>query len=91
MAEGLRTRLRDGGLDCGKSDTQIIPVLLGTSEEALRVSGILQQKGLLVRAIRPPTVPEGTSRLRLSLNTTIPPPVIDDLVDALAAIPAEVK
>ncbi len=91
MADGLRTRLRDGGLDCGKSDSQIIPVLLGTNEEALRVSDILGRKGLLVRAIRPPTVPEGTSRLRLSLNTTIPPQVIDELVEALRAIPAEVK
>ena len=91
MAEGLRTRLRDGGLDCGKSDSQIIPVLLGTNEEAIRVSDILQRRGLLVRAIRPPTVPEGTSRLRLSLNTTIPLPVIDELVEALATIPAEVK
>ena len=91
MAEDVRRRLRDGGIDCAQSDSQIIPVMLGTNEEALRVSNILQQKGLLVRAIRPPTVPEGTSRLRLSLNTTIPLPVIDELVDALAAILAEVK
>ena len=91
MAVDVRRRLRDGGIDCAQSDSQIIPVMLGTNEEALRVSDILQQKGLLLRAIRPPTVPEGTSRLRLSLNTTIPLPVIDELVDALAAILAEAK
>lgn len=91
MADSLRTRLRDGTIDCGRSDSQIIPVMIGPNEEALRVSNTLQRKGLLVRAVRPPTVPEGTSRLRLSLNTAIPSAMIDELVETLLVIPAEVK
>lgn len=91
MGSNLRTRLRQGGLECGKSDSQIVPVILRTNETALRVSALLERNGLLVRAIRPPTVPEGTARLRISLNTTIQSSLVDKLVNVLHQIPAEVK
>ena len=53
--------------------THIIPILIGSSENAYRVSEFLKSKGYYVPAIRPPTVPEGSSRLRISLtaNTDI--------------------
>jgi 8-amino-7-oxononanoate synthase len=48
--------------------TQIIPVILGDNGRTMRVAAYLQQKGFDVRGIRPPTVPEGTARLRVSLT-----------------------
>ena len=54
--------------DAPFAGSQIVPVILGESERALAVAERLQQKGFDVRAIRPPTVAEGTSRLRVSIN-----------------------
>ena len=50
--------------------SQIIPVIIGTDETALSVAGRVQDAGFDVRAIRPPTVPEGTARLRVSINAS---------------------
>jgi len=50
--------------------SQIIPVILGADEAALSVARRVQEAGFDVRAIRPPTVPEGTARLRVSINAT---------------------
>jgi 8-amino-7-oxononanoate synthase len=86
-AERLRTGLQDAGFDTGASTSQIVPVLLGSNERALAVAAALQSDGFRVRAIRPPTVPEGTSRLRLSVTAPDPPEAIDRLVDVLASLP----
>jgi 8-amino-7-oxononanoate synthase len=51
--------------------SQIIPVIIGSNEDALAAAKFLQEQGFAVRAIRPPTVPAGTARLRLSLTTRI--------------------
>lgn len=67
-AQHVRTRLQQGGLDTGESASQIIPLLCGSSEAALRLSAQLRERGLLGVAIRPPTVPAGTARIRLSLT-----------------------
>src|SRR5690606_31717754 len=50
------------------SDTAIQPLLVGENQEAVRLSEYLQANGILVPAIRPPTVPPGTARLRISLS-----------------------
>jgi 8-amino-7-oxononanoate synthase len=50
------------------SDTAIQPLVIGASDEALRVSAALAERGVLVPAIRPPTVPQGSARLRISLS-----------------------
>lgn len=50
------------------SSTPIQPLLIGESHEAVRVSQALRERGILVPAIRPPTVPQGTARLRISLS-----------------------
>ena len=55
----------------GGYGTQIIPIILGSDETALNTANILAENGYDIRAIRPPTVPEGTSRLRLSLSSNI--------------------
>lgn len=52
----------------GKKGTHIIPIIIGTNEQTLKVTEKLKAMGYYIPAIRPPTVPEGTSRLRLSLT-----------------------
>lgn len=67
-ANRVRDRLREAGLDVLQSSTQIIPVLLGDNERVVRVAQALRNQGVLVAAIRPPTVPPGSARLRLSIS-----------------------
>jgi 8-amino-7-oxononanoate synthase len=64
----------------------IIPVIVGSEEAALRASKSLLESGVWVPAIRPPTVPEGTSRLRISLSAAHTDSQIDLLIDALAGL-----
>jgi 8-amino-7-oxononanoate synthase len=86
LAAHLRARLRDAGFDAAQSNSQIVPVLLGTNERALQFAARLQQEGFAVRAIRPPTVPAGSARLRLSLTVRHSQEMLDRLVDALIRI-----
>src|SRR5206468_5181983 len=68
----LRRRLHDGarqaGFDTLDSRSPIIPLLIGDAEAALRLSETLLAHGIYAPAIRPPTVPAGTSRIRLSVT-----------------------
>ncbi|MBF0417501.1 MAG: 8-amino-7-oxononanoate synthase [Magnetococcales bacterium] len=83
----LRQGLRELGLDTGGSASQIIPVLLGESLRALEVSRRLEvEHGILAMAIRPPTVPKGTARLRLSLSASHDEGDIMKLIDGLRHI-----
>ncbi len=83
----LITRLRDGlnGLPWRllPSPTAIQPLLIGGNEAAVRLAGRLFERGLWVPAIRPPTVPAGTARLRISLSAAHRESQIDDLIAAL--------
>jgi 8-amino-7-oxononanoate synthase len=87
----LRDKIREAGLDCGGSESQIVPVMLGTSEDAVKIAAALNTSGFAVRAIRPPTVPAGTARLRLSLNVDIPPEIIHELVRGVVAAMGQVS
>ncbi|HEX4870330.1 MAG TPA: 8-amino-7-oxononanoate synthase, partial [Moraxellaceae bacterium] len=78
------------GLALMDSDTPIQPVILGGNERALAWSAALQERGLLVGAIRPPTVPAGTARLRVTLTAGHARPEIDRLLEGLAACRREV-
>jgi 8-amino-7-oxononanoate synthase len=57
-------------IELKSSDTPIQPLILGSNAKALGASAMLRERGILVPAIRPPTVPEGTARLRISLSAT---------------------
>jgi 8-amino-7-oxononanoate synthase len=81
----LRGRLREAGFNIGRSDSQIIPVILGSNETALRFAAAVTAGGFAIRAIRPPTVPTGTARLRVSLNSGLSTADLDRFVDALLA------
>jgi 8-amino-7-oxononanoate synthase len=92
----LGARLRSGLNACGvefsplsSPGTSILPVILGTAERALAASRALENQGFLVSAIRPPTVPEGTARLRITLSARHEEAQVDGLVAALAAHLAE--
>jgi len=87
IATALREQLSAASLSCGSSATQIVPVILGANEAALRLAAELQANGFAVKAIRPPTVPAGTARVRLSLTNEIS---LDD-VRRLAAVAAACK
>ena len=64
----LRSQLGAAGLNVGLSESQIIPVIVGDAARTLSFSERLRNKGVLAVAIRPPTVPTGTARLRLSVT-----------------------
>jgi 8-amino-7-oxononanoate synthase len=83
IASVLRSGLAHVGLDCGTSTTHIVPVMLGTNQMALHVASELQRCGFAVKAIRPPTVPQGTSRIRISLTAKI---TIEEVHNLVAAI-----
>jgi 8-amino-7-oxononanoate synthase len=63
----------------------IFPIILGTSEHALRASARLREAGFQAPAIRPPTVPQGTARLRITLNARMDPSLLDRVAAELGA------
>lgn len=83
-AAHFRERLRAQGLDTGASASQIIPVMVGDNARAVRLHRRLMEQGILAVAIRPPTVPRGTARLRLSVRFDHPLEMLDDVADRIA-------
>jgi 8-amino-7-oxononanoate synthase len=63
----LREALAERGIDCGDSETQIVPLVVGDAGAAVKASERALERGVFAQAIRPPTVPEGSSRLRLAV------------------------
>ncbi len=85
LAGFLRRELQRAGFDTGRSDCQIVPVILGGNDTAVHYADELCRAGFAVRPIRPPTVPAGQSRLRLSVTTKLSEEILDRLVKALVA------
>ena len=82
-AETLRHGFRALGLDA-RGDTQIVPVVVGDNARALAFAAELLERGVLVHAIRPPTVPAGTARLRVAPMATHTPAQIERVLAAFA-------
>lgn len=74
------------GWQVGSGTSPIIPLVVGNAERALALKRTLWQQDLFVPAIRPPTVPAGTSRLRISLSALHSDDDLDKLISALAAV-----
>jgi 8-amino-7-oxononanoate synthase len=87
-AARLRAGFAAAGLDTGPSASQIVPVILGDEHRTLRVATRLEENGVLGIAIRPPTVPPGTSRIRFALSAVHSDADIDRLI---ALVPQAVE
>ena len=74
------------GLPLAESPTPIQPIVLGDAARALRWSAALEAQGLLVAAIRPPTVPPGSARLRVTFSAAHTEAQVDRLLDGLAGL-----
>ena len=81
-AKKIRVGLKALGYDIPRGAGPILPVMVGENEEALRMSKRLLEEGILIVAIRPPTVPKGTARLRLSVSAAHTDEDIVKLLDA---------
>jgi 8-amino-7-oxononanoate synthase len=79
----VRSELRQNGFDVGGGDSQIVPVVRGSNEAAVHFAECLRARGFGIRAIRPPTVPEGTARIRLSLTAKLREETLASLVAAM--------
>jgi 8-amino-7-oxononanoate synthase len=77
----LRNELKNNGIEAG-GDSHIVPVILGTNDATVNFAESLRARGFGVRAIRPPTVPSGTARLRFSLTAKITKVDLSELVAA---------
>ena len=68
------------------SDTAIQPLMIGDAENTVRISNKLFDEGFLVTAIRPPTVPEGSARLRITLTAAHTEEQVDRLLETLGKL-----
>lgn len=84
----FRAGARQLDLELMDSATAIQPLRVGESADALRLSEALKERGILAAAIRPPTVPAGTARLRITLTAAHTEAQVDRLLDALSAVQA---
>ena len=90
-AAELRNALRKQGWNIGDAAGQIIPVIIGDARATMQIAGRLRERGLFVPGIRPPSVPEGESLLRISLSYGHTPEMIEQLVEELANAKSDEK
>ena len=71
---------------CGvaASQSHVLPVILGSNERAMTIAAALQQRSFDIRGIRPPTVPQGTARLRIAITLNTDKDGVAAMLDALA-------
>jgi 8-amino-7-oxononanoate synthase len=79
----FRRKLRQGGWDVPNGDSPVVPLMLGEVETAMELAERLRAGGVLAGMVRPPTVPQGTSRLRFSLKTNLSLETIADQINQL--------
>lgn len=88
-ADQLRRRLITLGCDTGESASQIIPIIIGEPQATMRFTASLRERGFFVPGIRPPTVPDGESLLRISLSYSHTDAMIAALVAAIEGLLAD--
>jgi 8-amino-7-oxononanoate synthase len=81
--EYVRQGLLDLGFDLKRSEGPIVPIVVGEDSKAVRMQKMLLEKGVFLQAIRPPTVPSGTSRLRLTIVRGLSRTDMDEALEAL--------
>ncbi len=82
----LREALAERGIDCGGSETQIVPLVVGDAAAAVQASERALERGVFAQAIRPPTVPEGSSRLRLAVMASHTKTELRDAAETLSKV-----
>ncbi len=82
ISELLRNRLNSAGLKTA-GNSHIIPVFVGNSSDAVMFSSLLETESIAAFAVRPPTVPAGSSRLRLSLSSAFTESEIEHAADII--------
>ncbi|HSS33226.1 MAG TPA: 8-amino-7-oxononanoate synthase [Solirubrobacterales bacterium] len=87
-AAALRAGLRAEGLAAGRSETQIVPLEVGDAERTMELCELILERGVFAQGIRPPTVPEGSSRLRFTVMATH---TADELQDASRVVGAAAR
>lgn len=88
-AAHFRSRLKAEGLDTMGSESQIVPVAIGDNEATVRAGQRLRERGILAGAVRPPTVPPGTARLRLSVSLAHTEAELNEAARTIAQVVSE--
>ena len=88
LSQAWRDGLVEAGFAVPSGDSPIIPLILGDSDVTLKYATALRAAGFMVSAIRPPTVPVRTGRIRISLRRGLSPTVLSSFVSALKGVPA---
>jgi 8-amino-7-oxononanoate synthase len=88
LSHAWRDGLVEAGFAVPSGDSPIIPLILGDSDVTLKYATALRAAGFMVSAIRPPTVPVRTGRIRISLRRGLSPAVLSSFVSALNGVPA---
>lgn len=86
LSRSLRALLSERGFPTGRSESQILPIVLGDNERAKGAAAELQLEGFDVRAIRPPAVPPGTARLRVAVNAQLDEAILHRFAAALQRV-----
>ncbi len=87
----IRAQLIELGYNASRGDSAIVSIRMDTAEKTVSAAEYLKRKGILVGAVRPPTVPEGTSRLRLSLKASMDEAVQERLISAFEELRGSLK
>ncbi len=82
----LRNGLKSIGFTMSDDPTPIIPVIIGDADKTMRLSSMLFERGIFVSGIRPPSVPEGTSRLRMTVTAAHTQPMLEKVLEAMKQI-----
>ena len=82
-AQYFREEMTNAGFDCGQSKTQIVPIMIGDADKALQLSRTLKENNLWATAIRPPTVPPNTARIRFAFSAAHTQEDLEKLIDVL--------
>lgn len=83
LSSQVREQLKQSGFNIGQSTSHIIPMIVGSDHEALKLQTLFKKQHILVKAIRPPTVPKGTARVRLSLHAGITESQLKHLLESI--------
>jgi len=91
QANWFRKKLQETGFNTLESETHIIPILVGGNDTALQFSQKLLETGIYAPAVRPPTVPKGTARLRISLMATHTLADLEEAMDKIQMVGQELR